>query len=350
MDQLRVGEHEQFFYANKYFGMQSAVCFDSTFPHFRVQVTAQYKNRRERMQSLMTQEFQKVGFPSVIYLLRKYDALDAEDIEQFVDKNLPPWQVSDDSCGSRPEPPNEITMFFVAVLSSGDQEGLAFRQMLRSDSSTSNVWLPRLVAAASTQWSFFVSRWSPELQQEEDQFGDIIFMPPDLQHDASGTSAEQLRFLVAFLRDFQFTWLVVTLQGAFVHLEAVFQTLARLRARTTVFGDWQSQSSQDGTHQSYWLNPVFFAMSQDVHHLLASNRVAQWLRTDLEGGMAAAMNAWLSSLRLQRVALNGVYDVSEVLLCPVDAVLLHPVTVDVFLQLSDAAMLGYPCTAFNSTG
>merc|ERR1712136_297415 len=99
MDQLRVGEHEQFFYANKYFGMQSAVCFDSTFPHFRVQVTAQYKNRRERMQSLMTQEFQKVGFPSVIYLLRKYGALDAEDIEQFVDKNLPPWQVSDDSCG-----------------------------------------------------------------------------------------------------------------------------------------------------------------------------------------------------------------------------------------------------------
>merc|ERR1712232_236556 len=56
-DQLQVGEHEQFFYANRYFGLQAAVCFDSTFPHFRVPMAAGYKKRRERMQELMAREF-----------------------------------------------------------------------------------------------------------------------------------------------------------------------------------------------------------------------------------------------------------------------------------------------------
>merc|ERR1711892_716182 len=70
-DQLRVGEHGQFFYANRYLGLQAAVCFDSTFPHFRVQMSTNYKKRRERMQELMTKEFEKIGFPSVMYLLHK---------------------------------------------------------------------------------------------------------------------------------------------------------------------------------------------------------------------------------------------------------------------------------------
>lgn len=42
------------------------VCFDSTFPHFRVKMKGAYKQRRERMQELMTKEFTKIGFPSMI--------------------------------------------------------------------------------------------------------------------------------------------------------------------------------------------------------------------------------------------------------------------------------------------
>ena len=65
-DNLRVGEHEQFFYSNSYLGLQAAVCFDSTFSHFRVKMKGEYKQRRDRMQELMTKEFTKVGFPSMM--------------------------------------------------------------------------------------------------------------------------------------------------------------------------------------------------------------------------------------------------------------------------------------------
>ena len=68
-DNLRVGEHEQFFYSNSYLGLQAAVCFDSTFPHFRVKMKGEYKQRRDRMQELMTKEFTKVGFPSMMHPL-----------------------------------------------------------------------------------------------------------------------------------------------------------------------------------------------------------------------------------------------------------------------------------------
>ena len=129
-DNLRVGEHEQFFYANGYLGLQAAVCFDSTFPHFRVKMKGEYKQRRDRMQELMTKEFTKVGFPSMMhskpelvscflfltdclqqqhlnfcfphrcegvfptlisfsgcrYLLQKYDALSAADHNEFISK------------------------------------------------------------------------------------------------------------------------------------------------------------------------------------------------------------------------------------------------------------------------
>merc|ERR1712232_491107 len=135
-----MGEHEQIFYANKYLGLHAAVCFDSTFPHFRVQMAAGYKQRRERMQDLMTQEFEKIGFPSVMYLLFKYDALSGPDQDEFIEKEVPPWQISDDTCGPQPDPPAEFAMFFAAVFSTPDARGLQYRQTLRGGSASA--WLP----------------------------------------------------------------------------------------------------------------------------------------------------------------------------------------------------------------
>ena len=49
------------------------VCFDSTFPHFRVKMKGAYKQRRERMQELMTKEFTKIGFPSMRPRQKQWD-------------------------------------------------------------------------------------------------------------------------------------------------------------------------------------------------------------------------------------------------------------------------------------
>eukprot|EP00403_Amphidinium_massartii_P034869 CAMPEP_0178450628 /NCGR_PEP_ID=MMETSP0689_2-20121128/43230_1 /TAXON_ID=160604 /ORGANISM="Amphidinium massartii, Strain CS-259" /LENGTH=66 /DNA_ID=CAMNT_0020076115 /DNA_START=81 /DNA_END=278 /DNA_ORIENTATION=+ len=66
-------------------------------------MTQGYKKRRERMQELMTREFEKAGFPSVMYLLHKYDVLNAQDYDEFVAKEVPPWHISHDTCGPQPE-------------------------------------------------------------------------------------------------------------------------------------------------------------------------------------------------------------------------------------------------------
>ena len=58
--------------------ISTEVCFDSTFPHFRVKMKGVYKQRRERMQELMTQEFTKIGFPSM--MLGKMELLELLDV------------------------------------------------------------------------------------------------------------------------------------------------------------------------------------------------------------------------------------------------------------------------------
>ena len=40
-----------------------------------------------------------------MYLLQKYDALSGLDHAEFISKDVPPWHISDDSCGPQPEPP-----------------------------------------------------------------------------------------------------------------------------------------------------------------------------------------------------------------------------------------------------
>lgn len=40
-----------------------------------------------------------------MYLLQKYDALSGLDHAEFISKDVPPWHISDDTCGPQPEPP-----------------------------------------------------------------------------------------------------------------------------------------------------------------------------------------------------------------------------------------------------
>ncbi|CAE8723402.1 unnamed protein product [Polarella glacialis] len=363
-DDLKVGEHEQFFYANQYLGLQAAVCFDSTFPHFRVQMKDSYKKRRERMQELMTKEFTKIGFPSMMYLLHKYDTLSGADHAEFISKDVPPWHISDDTCGPQPEPPAEFAMFFAMVFSSADARGSQFRSLLRgaeAEDQPSSVWLPKLAAISSTRWAFFLpeeATLQAGIAAEEEEYGDLVFMPSDQKGGgtAGGPSAQQLRFAVAFLRRFQFRWLLVSQQDAFVNPGALIASISSLEqaagtaAQRVTLGGWRPTTG--GGEGSRWLAPEFFAMTQDVYHLLASHRVARWLRTDFEGGngMATALNAWLAPLELQRAELPGVYTGREKAECPADAAVLHPVEVNQLLLLSDASQQGPPCEVVRNAG
>lgn len=60
--------------AKTLFAAMCKVCFDSTFPHFRVKMKGAYEQRRQRMQELMTKEFTKIGFPSMMLGRRSPDS------------------------------------------------------------------------------------------------------------------------------------------------------------------------------------------------------------------------------------------------------------------------------------
>ena len=58
--ELKVGEHEYFFYTNKMQGIQTGVCFDSSFAHARhkpATAVASYQPRRDRFLDLMMGAF-----------------------------------------------------------------------------------------------------------------------------------------------------------------------------------------------------------------------------------------------------------------------------------------------------
>ncbi|CAJ1407041.1 unnamed protein product [Effrenium voratum] len=333
-DNLQVGEHEQFFYSNKYLGLHAAVCFDSTFPHFRVKMKGLYKQRRDRMQELMTAEFTKVGFPSMMYLLQKYDILNGADHAEFLSKDVPPWHISDDTCGPQPDPPADFAMFFAAIFSSASDRSAQFRNALRGEhGQSSNVWLPKLMELSAVRWAFFLDEnaASGSIMDEEAEYGDLVFMPSKV------SGAEQLRWCFAFLQRFQFRWLLLAQEDTFINAMVLFGVLSGVEqawgnaASRTVVGKWTSNV----------LSPELVVLTQDVFHLLASSRLVRWLRTDDGDGYGQALNAWLAPLAIQKEMLPGVY--TGQVGCPLDASVLHPVELADLLLLSDAATSGAPC-------
>lgn len=358
-DNLPVGEHEQFFYANRYFGLQAAVCFDSTFPHFRVKMTDKYRARRERMQELMTQEFQKIAHPSMLYLLTKYDHLSAKDHSEFISKEVPPWQISHDTCGPLPDPPTDFCMFFALIFSTADENGLQYRHLLRKLQSA---WLQRLRSISTTRWAFMVPDSAaslPAVMEEDEENGDIIYIPTAPGENGLGLdgnpTAAQLRFALTFMRNFQLRWLIVARQEAFVSTEDFISALVQieqneLEVGQAVVGGWRQETSMLGQNQvtEERLQTAFFGVSQDVLHLLASPGVSRWLRVDDfdapgGGGFQEAMNAWLDAFTLRRGGLPGVYTGRSGGQCPYDASVLHPVSVEEMHKLSEAALKGQAC-------
>ncbi|CAK9060818.1 unnamed protein product [Durusdinium trenchii] len=251
--ELRVGEHEQFFYANAYNGIQVAVCFDSSFPHFRVNtMSAGYVKRRERMPELMANAFQKLGFERAMFLFRKYDHGRMADYDELLDKTVPPWHIGHDSCGPPTTPPVPFAQVFVVVLSSADEQGKRFRSVLRS----SQAWLPKFLhlgGAGSLRWSFAVYPSHDEgglyvnLDEENDKHKDMLILPPSdrtsKEKPLVGTT-DQLLQVFALLRDFQFRFLTISRQDVFVNFEHFMDQLQIMEPPAgKVLGSWASMGT-----------------------------------------------------------------------------------------------------------
>merc|ERR1712050_641735 len=121
-------------------------------------MTDGYVKRRERMPALMKSAFKKLGFERSMYLFRKYSRSSMADYDELLDQAVPPWYISDDTCGHRPSPPVPFSLIFVVILTTCDEEGKRYRQILRGQGGASSLWLSRLATlqAGSVRWLFVV--------------------------------------------------------------------------------------------------------------------------------------------------------------------------------------------------
>lgn len=378
-ESLKVGEHEQFFYSNAYLGAQVAVCFDSSFPHFRVNtMTPGYQKRRERTEKLMAESFSKLGFQRNMYLFKKHAVANMKDYDELLEKTVPPWYVSDDSCGPLPSPTLPYTQVFVVVFSTGDDDGAAHRHVMRGQTGASAVWLQRFaeLGPGTVRWMFAVAYDEgvgplQSLLREQSEHGDVVLVARGSRQgvELSGVSTEKLLRTLALMRDFHFRWLVVVQQDVFVHFERLVAALSSQEPSAgKVLGLWgaaqQAASSaknalggaasgvsaaMDGVAGAaakasaavQRLDPRLFALSRDVFALLSAPAMISRLATsgnDASLGdlsvWGSGLTAWLRAFKIDRVSLPGVFvDTSGLpsrapgsFSCPHGALALHPVT------------------------
>eukprot|EP00929_Paragymnodinium_shiwhaense_P094414 TRINITY_DN5498_c0_g1_i1.p1 TRINITY_DN5498_c0_g1~~TRINITY_DN5498_c0_g1_i1.p1 ORF type:complete len:1216 (-),score=268.76 TRINITY_DN5498_c0_g1_i1:8-3655(-) len=315
--ELAVGEHEQYFYSNAYFGLQVAVCFDSSFPHFRVNtMSAGYVKRRERMPKLMQSAFSKLGFQRTMYLFRKYATDNMTDYDELLDKSTPPWYIGDDTCGPRPSPPVPFSQMMVLVISTGDEAGQRFRQALRSGSA----WLSRFSEWGSENFRrvFAVAADGAEeklVLKEQDEHRDVLLMPADTRaaSTADDASTEGLLRALAMLRDYQFRWLVIVKHNVFVQVDRLVQSImAHDTPVGKVLANWQTSGAPGVRVQT--VDPRLMVMSRDIFGLLSGSRLGSRLAFrglsstghDLSG-LKGGLNAWLQGLAVERVPLPGLH-------------------------------------------
>lgn len=340
---LRVGEHEQFFYSNAYNGVQVAVCFDSSFPHFRVNtMSAGYVKRRERMPELMANAFQKLGFERAMFLFRKYDHGRMSDYDELLDKTVPPWHIGHDTCGPPTAPPVPFAQVMVVILSSADQQGKIFRSVLRGSRGWMNRFL-QLGGVGSLRWVFAVYPRSDEstlhvtLEEENDLHKDMLILPAsDRSSRTAGPTTDHLLQVFALLRDFQFRFLAICRQDVFVSFQHFMDTLQLLEPPAgKVLGEWQP------TPTSWRLDPHFFVLPRDVFVLLSAPEVISRLAVsgfhqifgDLSE-LGAGLSSWAHAYDIQRLPLRSTKR-GEVV-CPSSSVTLHPVAPEELQALFDS--------------
>jgi len=313
---------------------------------------------------------------------------------------VPPWYISDDSCGPRPLPPVPFTQIFVVIFSTNDKAGELYRRTLRghtdggADAPKAIGWLRRfsdMFGPGNLRWMFAVTvdenpNVPNELSHEQDLHRDVAILPSNTMKATSNideTSTEQLLHVFALIRDFQFRWIIITQQNVFVNFERLIATLQKHDPPSgKVLGSWRqnirpvgpaalsfaeakiaattaaAQFARKGmtlaTSTTWHLDPQFFALSRDVFSLLSSPPISSRLDingADLtfgnSGGLAAGLNVWLRAFSFKHVALPGIHlgqifdgTSTAVNSCPTGTLALHPVSVQQLHALSLAPEAG----------
>eukprot|EP00927_Polykrikos_kofoidii_P043793 TRINITY_DN37894_c0_g1_i1.p1 TRINITY_DN37894_c0_g1~~TRINITY_DN37894_c0_g1_i1.p1 ORF type:complete len:1211 (+),score=172.41 TRINITY_DN37894_c0_g1_i1:158-3790(+) len=301
-------DHVSFFHSNTYFGLEVAVCFDSSFPHFRAAT--------ESPQSMES-------------AVRKYSVDDMTDYEGLLSMMTPPWYVSDGKCGPRASPPVPFSQAFVVVISRGDAEGRRYRDALRGS-------LPSVTEAASKagnplpsawlqclknfgphtfKWVFAVATSQEEhaaVALEQDVHRDILTVSIGPAGTAEEGSTKEMLRILTLLRDYQFRWLVIARQNVFVHCDRLLQTLqGTLPLKSTVLADWPTRGGAVG---GFGPDPRLLILSRDVFALLTTPAVSGRLAFDGNhpdlgdlSGLRNGLGAWLRGLDIRRVPLVGLH-------------------------------------------
>lgn len=165
--ELKVGEHEYFFYTNKLRGIQTSVCFDSSLAHSRAKKAkvpgSKYLARRDRVLDLMMGAFKVGSIFRVMYLFRTYQMTETKDFDEMANREVAPWDISDDTCGAGQPPVAPFVTLFSAIFSlpqNGD-----IRSYLRWNKRS---WLYRLRDSGDLSHVFIVPGDALVLGSERD--------------------------------------------------------------------------------------------------------------------------------------------------------------------------------------
>ena len=231
--ELPVGEHEEFFYANKYNGLQVGVCMDTSFVHLRWNATLNddYAIRRARMRTLMSDTFSNVGIGQTYYFFHKYSHVDYADFEQLASKGINPYSVYNDGGGPRDVTFSNMKLAYVAIISSISESSRSTRMFLRLEDSL----LSTLVSDGVIEFIFLIpssGRGVTELLVEEDQFRDIIWIPQ--------REEIQLKFIMEFFRRYMFQFLlIIDDHRVFPTLRSILTKASLLPNREMIFAHFE---------------------------------------------------------------------------------------------------------------
>ncbi|OLP84311.1 hypothetical protein AK812_SmicGene34817 [Symbiodinium microadriaticum] len=245
---LRVGEHEQFFYSNAYQGVQVNT------------MSAAYVKRRERMPELMANAFEKLGFE------RAPGPRRMEDYDELLDK----------------APPVPFAQLFavgsLVVLTTADAVGRAFRSVLRSQQGPRAGVHNALQEEQDAHQELKPEGSKPHQHAVEHRVGKTLIVR--LSPAATGQEATTDQLLQAFglLRDFHFRWLLVTRQDVFVRAEGFLGELQQLEPA--------------GRKAFQRLDPHFFVLPRDVFTLVS-------VFGELSS-IAAGISAWMHAFAVER--------------------------------------------------
>lgn len=88
---------------------------------------------------MMMGAFKVGGISRVMYLFRTYQMSETHDFDELANREVAPWDISDDTCGPGQDPVAPFGILYAAIWSLPQQ--LEMRQYLRNDPKS---WLNKM--------------------------------------------------------------------------------------------------------------------------------------------------------------------------------------------------------------